>query len=788
MKNTRSRMLRALRFLRGNHGGRAQGGSGGAPGAGAPAQLAITTQPNDADSGVVFPSQPVVEIRDSDGVVVTSSVLDVTASIETGGGTLLGTVTIPAVAGVATFTDLYIAGAGAFQLIFTAAGVTGALADSLTITQVPTALGMVTQPVGTSSAAGVPDHPSIATQPSGAVDGVAFTTQPVIDIDDVFGDVATGATNNVTASIDVGTGTLGGTTVVAAVAGVAAFTNLKITGAGVNTIKFTVTGVTPTVTSNSVTVSGGGGTTYFSDNFESGLSYVSSGYGWTNDGNSDLGYAPDVSTDRAYGGSFSCKFPFKAVPDYSDDSSELRFRFSVPLMEVYIRFRIWIPANYVHRLQPGDSINNKFIILWAGDDYNASGPTVTKQGMEIERVDATHDYGALKRRYASTPDVNYGEIAQVANFITASDYGTWMNLEFYFRFDDGTSNARTKVAKNGVQVGDTGNFKGYDGQGAPIGFKRGYILGYSNSGYIEETDFYIDNVVFADFGVDLSSGTAPVSYDADLHDSFWSVDWTSFANTAALTSAGYSLFNSHAATTIDAPTGVKIAWVDDGNLGPSVDAQGGWEKGGLTPPSGVLVHHFRYQRRWPVGFDFAGYDSAKKEFIAFRAGISDLPSGKWSLNVNPSVTDTPDAESAGARSGLRWNFNSEPASTGFSPSSAQPGGANTANYGQHLNFGIVDPASLADGADHLIALDVTAESAMDVGDGKVYLWAQTGGTWYQAIARDGTNPADPFYHKVYTRTAKGFDLFQGCDTFNRGSTANQNEWWTGTGRAFTDKP
>jgi len=70
----------------------------------------------------------------------------------------------------------------------------------------------------------------ITTEPSGAVNGVALTTQPVIRVTDASGNTVTTSKVSVVASIASGSGTLNGTTTVAAVGGVAAFTNLALSG------------------------------------------------------------------------------------------------------------------------------------------------------------------------------------------------------------------------------------------------------------------------------------------------------------------------------------------------------------------------------------------------------------------------------------------------------------------------------------------------------------------------------------------------------------------------------
>lgn len=102
--------------------------------------------------------------------------------------------------------------------------------------------------------AGTPTALAITTQPVGAASGVALGTQPIVRIVDNVGATCTTATNTVTASLASGSGILSGTVAVAAVAGVATFTNLVITGAGTDTIQFSASGLSGVV-SGSVTIS-----------------------------------------------------------------------------------------------------------------------------------------------------------------------------------------------------------------------------------------------------------------------------------------------------------------------------------------------------------------------------------------------------------------------------------------------------------------------------------------------------------------------------------------------------
>jgi hypothetical protein len=89
--------------------------------------LAIRTQPSGAEVGSAFTVQPVIEVRDASGNVVSSdNSTTVTAAIDLGGGVLGGTVEVTASTGVATFTDLEITGGNGCDrsLKFTAPGLT----------------------------------------------------------------------------------------------------------------------------------------------------------------------------------------------------------------------------------------------------------------------------------------------------------------------------------------------------------------------------------------------------------------------------------------------------------------------------------------------------------------------------------------------------------------------------------------------------------------------------------------------------------------------------------------
>ena len=214
-----------------------------ANGAGA-TKLAYTTVPSTGTAGTAF--SVTVQSQDASGNPANlSSATTITLSKASGSGTLSGTLTGVITAGansVTISTPVYSA------------------ADTMTLTA--TASGGVTLTAVTSGnivfSAGAASQLVVTTQPSAStVAGVAFATQPVVTIEDQYGNTVTSgadSTRVVTAALTTGSGTLSGTTTATAAAGVANFAgnNLSINLVGADKVlTFTTTGgvITSTTTS-----------------------------------------------------------------------------------------------------------------------------------------------------------------------------------------------------------------------------------------------------------------------------------------------------------------------------------------------------------------------------------------------------------------------------------------------------------------------------------------------------------------------------------------------------------
>ena len=206
-------------------------------------KLRIEVQPPaTAQSGAPLSRQPQIQLIDDNANPVIRAGVAVTATIASGpaGATLIGATASTNANGLAAFTELAVSGGGG----------TYAIAFSS-----PNVVGVTSTPIAV--AAGSASALRITTQPSAtATTGVAFATQPVVQLVDAAGNAVAKAGTPVTAGISSGGGTLGGTlTVTTDAGGVGRFTDLTITTAtpGVRTLIFASAGLA-SVTSSGVDV------------------------------------------------------------------------------------------------------------------------------------------------------------------------------------------------------------------------------------------------------------------------------------------------------------------------------------------------------------------------------------------------------------------------------------------------------------------------------------------------------------------------------------------------------
>jgi hypothetical protein len=206
---------------------------------GAAANITFTTSPSGSTGGVAFGAQPIVAVQDLGGNTVTTDGSGVTLTITAPGGALLNCTNaspLPAVNGVATFTGCKIDLAGTYTLHAADGGFT-ATSNSFTIS------------VGTAARLG------FTTSPNSTTGGTAFTSQPVVAIQDLGGNTVTTASTSVTLTITQPSTpanaslTCTNASPRATAAGVATFTGCKVDLSGTYSLHAT-DGVLTTATSN----------------------------------------------------------------------------------------------------------------------------------------------------------------------------------------------------------------------------------------------------------------------------------------------------------------------------------------------------------------------------------------------------------------------------------------------------------------------------------------------------------------------------------------------------------
>src|SRR5439155_1657026 len=185
----------------------------------APSVLVFSVQPTTATAGAAITPAVQVTAQDAEGNVATgfAGSMSVTIGSNAGGGTLSGTTTAAAVAGVAAFPNLSINKVGTgYTLTAAASALTPVASAGFNITPGP-AIGL-----------------GFTVQPGDATAGAVITPAVRVTAEDAQGNVATAFSGSVTVALGAnpGGGTLAGTATVNAANGLATFSGLSINKAG----------------------------------------------------------------------------------------------------------------------------------------------------------------------------------------------------------------------------------------------------------------------------------------------------------------------------------------------------------------------------------------------------------------------------------------------------------------------------------------------------------------------------------------------------------------------------
>lgn len=242
-------------------------------------------------------------------------------------------------------------------------------------------------------------------------------------------------------------------------------------------------------------VAGPGVEQVFADDFESGdLSHTENGAAWTNSSWTQVALSPN--------GTWALEFTYPADPEplpsgYEGSWSEQRFRLGGNYPELWLAYDLYVPANYFHR----NRANNKaFAYLFSGGYGNdeLTGPLLATNFWP----DGNSGNSLLSHWYRS-PVLPAGRHVWPddgawtdSRGISLSDRGTWLRVVVHAKYASTANNDGVfELWVNGVEKIRITNGDWYVPN--QIGFDQGYLLGWANSGFAQETKFYIDNIVFS---------------------------------------------------------------------------------------------------------------------------------------------------------------------------------------------------------------------------------------------------------------------------------------------------
>jgi hypothetical protein len=238
-----------------------------------------------------------------------------------------------------------------------------------------------------------------------------------------------------------------------------------------------------------------------SDDFESGtFSSAKGGLSW-------LSYSRNVYvvTDPVTGkktipahGSYSAGFSYRAKPPGEDGTAELRFSINRPMPDIYLSYNVRIPDNFYHR--PENPGNSKWLMLWTNGYEDRVGVTV---GWEYWPT--SDSLGASKLAYRWVNSSGGSSHKDLQLFMVPDTHrGRWMTVVIHVRLSS-SADKNDGVVEFWRRLDGAAFERIHYAEGLPLwpsdgpnGFTHGYLMGWSNSGYSEETTFHIDDFVVSD--------------------------------------------------------------------------------------------------------------------------------------------------------------------------------------------------------------------------------------------------------------------------------------------------
>jgi hypothetical protein len=241
------------------------------------------------------------------------------------------------------------------------------------------------------------------------------------------------------------------------------------------------------------------GTPFFQDNFDAGTRLSANGFTW------GASTAVTVSTERAYSGTHALRSNYSAAAVGRDGNSEQRFNLGRYVSELSIDYMLYVPANFNHRVEAPD--NNKFIMLWRdqygsqngtwqiGWEYTRNGDTLSNGRFMSSRwdFDWVTDGGAWPSPYPVRSMPMMGTSGPIRA-------GQWNRVQIHVKAASSRTaeDGQSHLWVNGTLIHSytKGRFHNFNAAVTEAQLRNGYFMGWANSGFTEQTTFFIDDVKF----------------------------------------------------------------------------------------------------------------------------------------------------------------------------------------------------------------------------------------------------------------------------------------------------
>ncbi len=201
----------------------------------------------------------------------------------------------------------------------------------------------------------------------------------------------------------------------------------------------------------------------------------------------------------AFAGDYSLRFRYPANQSWS----EQRFDLGSAYPEIWVRFWLRVPQNFEHNT---GNTNNKLFAIWMdGYEFGGLGPTIVWQYRNDGSNGSTTMFYKLQNTGALNNDNGQrhsGEL-QTQPFISfPDDQGRWMQLAFHVKASSSAASSdgvvqmyrRWDGESNFTLIHEDLNVELLHAPPAgPVGFRRGYLMGWANAAYENDTEWLLDD-------------------------------------------------------------------------------------------------------------------------------------------------------------------------------------------------------------------------------------------------------------------------------------------------------